>query len=230
MKSLQKQQKPESNISSSKRFLEILKFGIFGAIGFGVGGLSQWFWEEFYNIPLFNTPTLGYINSDYILTLISFGAIGGLVLGLAIKDWKKARILALAGAVGFISGFFVGVLVVDYVIGSPPTEWAVLGKVLYDFMKILILWAVIGAIVGASLGYVFFKEWKQVLIMALAGGIGYLIGNFSSIVFLPLLMSSDITMINTFLMLVFEGAIGGLFLGLALGWLETGKKYSKKTQ
>jgi hypothetical protein len=65
---------------------------LFGAVGFGVGLLIGFFivitiWEPPYVAKLF----IGAVG----------GAIGGAFLGLALRNWGKAGLLALAGAIGF---------------------------------------------------------------------------------------------------------------------------------
>ncbi|MFC2045800.1 DUF6518 family protein, partial [Chloroflexota bacterium] len=68
-------------------------------------------------------------------------AIGGLSLGIALKNWAWAGFLTIFGAVGFSIG---------YVIYRQIIEQQILGAPTYIF----IIWGIIGgSFVGAALGY-----------------------------------------------------------------------------
>jgi len=104
------------------------------AIGLGVGFLTGFFivltiWEPVHVEGLF----LG----------VAGGAVSGASLGLALRNWEKAGLLALAGAVGF------GIAVqVSWDLFRGP-NLVLLGGV----MK-LVIWGILGgASLGAALGY-----------------------------------------------------------------------------
>ncbi len=72
----------------------MVKFALYGAIGFGVGGaIGGVVWVAL------DAPQLGFP---------ILGAVGGASLGFSLKDGKRAMLLALAGAIGFGVGFLMG--------------------------------------------------------------------------------------------------------------------------
>lgn len=105
-----------------------------GAIGFGVGFLTGFFivltiWKPVHIEGLF----LGAVG----------GTVGGASFGLVLRNWVKAGLLALAGAVGF--GIAVQA-VWDILRGLSP-------QVLWGSIT-LAIWGIIGgAFLGAALGY-----------------------------------------------------------------------------
>jgi len=72
------------------------------------------------------------------------GAIGGMALGLALKNWRGAGLLALAGAVGFGIAAQVNQ---SLLLGLPTTQ------VLSTVVPLSIWGLVGGACLGAALGY-----------------------------------------------------------------------------
>ena len=153
------------------RATSVLRFALFGAVGLGIGGAIA-------------TVTL-------LVPLV--GAIGGAFLGLALKDGRKAGVLALLGSVGTYLGF-IGANVA-FMAGLPVESLT--GKA-----------AVMGAIVGASLG-IGFVDWPRVVSLAVAGAVGFGVGG-------------AIAGYSPF-GLIAESLIGGATLGAALGYLETRK-------
>src|SRR5918998_1222173 len=78
----------------------LLRFVSLGACGFGVGGaLAGASW-----------PLLPRTVGVSALLVVLGGAIGGGSLGLALRDRRKAVILALLGAVGFTVGSIAAVV------------------------------------------------------------------------------------------------------------------------
>ena len=73
------------------RATEVMRFVLFGAIGFGINGAA---------IGAYDTVSP-------VLATFSFLA-GGAALGLALKDWKKVAILAPLGALGLTLGVATG--------------------------------------------------------------------------------------------------------------------------
>jgi hypothetical protein len=116
------------------------------------------------------------------------GALGGASLGLAMEGRSKVAVLALLGA----SGATLGV-VLTFVGGSP----------VWDSPATMA--ALIGAVIGASLG-VAFLEWKWIVVLAVAGGVGFGLGGA---------IAGDSPS-----WLLGMGIIGGASLGAALGYLE----------
>jgi hypothetical protein len=150
------------------RAMSVLRFVVLGAIGFGVG------WGIFGTIPV-------------------GGAVGGASLGLALKDVRKAIILALLGGLGeLLAVLIVGINVVVFagpLISDYPWKMAALA----------------GTMVGASLG-IGFADWKRVVALAATGTVGFGVGG-----------AIAGTSQSWFLV---AGLIGGTSLGAALGYLE----------
>ena len=73
------------------------------------------------------------------------GAVGGASLGLALKDWRRAFISGVAGAIGFGAGSYLN-----------------------------ILFSVLGGSLGVSLGLAL-NDWKRAGLLVLAGMIGFII-------------------------------------------------------
>jgi hypothetical protein len=120
------------------RATSMLRFIIFGAVGFGIGGI----------LPL---P----------LNLLIGGAVGGAALGLALKDRERVVSLAMLGELGLIVGFMAGLIISHNFFGDSYSEVAMmfmvgavigasLGVAFLDWRTIVAL-AVAGA-VGFSVG------------------------------------------------------------------------------
>lgn len=127
------------------------------------------------------------------------GAVGGAALGLALRDRRRLVVLALAGALGM----FLGLLAV-LTLGS------------FVNYSTVVIGPVFGAVLGASLG-VAFLDARRVLILTLAGAVGFGIG-FPAGSFLDYLTDS----FGRMPFIVVAGIIGGASLGAALGYLEEG--------
>jgi len=139
------------------------------------------------------------------------GVIGGFCLGLALRSRKQAWLLALAGFVGFgvgrVAMIFMGYAMFDW--GCEPIG------------VLVVTGAVLGAIGGFSLG-VALKDWRVAGFLALAGAIGFGIGEIALYGFeLMAVMdsSTDIYILLIFITRVTWGIIGGIFLGVALGYM-----------
>jgi len=117
-----------------------------GAVGFGIGGAIE--------------GTVWVALEARYLGIPIFGAIGGVSLGLALEGWKRAVVLALAGAIGFGVGFLIGFFIVLAV-------W----EPMY-YIEGLFLGAVGGSVGGASLGLAL-RNWGKAGLLALAGAVGF---------------------------------------------------------
>ncbi len=125
----------------------VMRFVVFGAVGFGVGGAI--------------TRPLSLLLPGMVavpLTVLIAGAVGGAALGLALKNFMRTLILALLGALGLTVGVMAG---------------AILGP-LFSYSEVPI-GAIAGAVVGASLG-VAFRDWTAILALAVAGAVGFGVG------------------------------------------------------
>ncbi len=118
------------------RATSVMRFVIFGAVGFGIGGI----------LPL---P----------LNVLIGGAVGGAALGLALKDRERVVILAVLGEVGLILGVMAGLGISHYFFRSSEVPVMVmvgavvgasLGAAFLDWRTIVAL-AVAGA-VGFGVG------------------------------------------------------------------------------
>ena len=175
------------------------KFAGWGAIGFGIGG------------AIGGAAMLSFDAPALVMPL--FGTVGGAVLGLALKDWKRAVLLALAGAIGLLGGqmfaFSVGYFVV--------VEHGLLNSV-----SSLIPGTVMGVTVGVLLALVL-KDWRGMWLLALAGAIGF---NMAILGYQGIIRGSDLHMpyvLRLETQLAIWGIVGGAFLGAALGYLEKRK-------
>lgn len=125
----------------------IARFALFGAIGFGVGGLIA-------------VVPIGVAGESYSLGLIPMGAIGGTALELALK--RKVATLALLGAIGFLAGSLAG-----FFIEGLARE----GSGLAGFLFL----AVMGMIGGAAIGLAL-RNRRAIIGLAIAGALGFGIG------------------------------------------------------
>jgi MFS family permease len=115
-----------------------------GALGFGVGNAL------FFALPLlFFFPLL-------IPASLGMGTLGGLMLGVALADWRRAVLLGLAGMVGFGVGGAIaadlGIYVEGMDIGPPPYR-----PVLY-VLGLGMVGLIGGASLGAALGYLEYRK------------------------------------------------------------------------
>ena len=111
-------------------------FALWGAIGFGIGGaIGGAIW------PSVGQPYLGFV---------LMGAIGGASLGLALKDWRRAFISGVAGAIGFGAGSYLN-----------------------------ILFSILGGSLGVSLGLAL-NDWRRAGLLVPTGMIGFMIAIFNT--------------------------------------------------
>jgi hypothetical protein len=166
------------------RATSVMRFVLFGAAGFGIGG------------------AIGVAT----LSLIPFGgAVGGASLGLALRDWRKAVVLALLGAMGLTVGVFVTlVLAATLSYASGP------------------MGAVVGTVVGASLGVAFW-DWRTIFALAVAGGLGFGVGLLAWDLLQWDSLPSMVVRFSLSISVVVTGLLGGAFLGAVLGLLEKRK-------
>jgi hypothetical protein len=105
-----------------------------GALGFGLGNALLFAFSLLFFFPLLVPVSLW------------MGALGGLMLGVALADWRRAVLLGLAGMVGFgVGGAFaaeLGMYVRGIDVGPPP----------YRPVPYVLGLGMVGLIGGASLG------------------------------------------------------------------------------
>lgn len=177
----------------------------FGAIGFGAIRIAGW---DFFILSGGSVPSL--------LGFPAMGALGGAALGVALRDWKRAVVLAAVGAVTFLVGLIVGFLT-GFVFGS-----AGLGKGLPEAFGYSIAYAgVPGVVGGAALGLAL-MDLRKMVGLALAGALGFGLGMLI-MCFSPLDPWSGYGLtgnLKPWLGWVLWGIIGGASLGATLGYLE----------
>ena len=98
----------------------LIKTALFGGIGFFLG----------FNIPLFVMLTLWEPPMKFLLTGLFGGGLGGIMIGLSIKNPATAVKLGISGAIGFG-----------------------LGMSLFEFTKLPHIFALTGLLGGAALGF-----------------------------------------------------------------------------
>jgi hypothetical protein len=112
----------------------VVALALAGSLGFGVS-----FFLFFVLAFLFGFP----------LVSVGMGAFGGILLGLALADWRGVVLLGLAGMVGFGIGGAIAAALGMPVLGidwEQPPLWLV---------RYMLVQAMVGLIGGASLGAAF---------------------------------------------------------------------------
>jgi hypothetical protein len=183
------------------RATSVLRFIVFGAVGFGIGwavaGASVLIArteEAFFWVPFLS------------------GAFGGAALGLALRGWKKVLALALAGALGFgVGDYFFIMLAVLF--GLHPVGVA-MGMGLFG-----------GILLGLTFG-----DWRRVALLGLAAMVGFGVGGaIATALRMPMLAGLTFEWEQPPLLVLYVlvqgmvGLIGGALLGAALGYLERRK-------
>ncbi len=166
------------------RATSVMRFVIFGAVGFGIGG------------------AIGFV--AFLLIPVG-GAVGGASLGLALKDRRRAVILALLGALGLS----VGILATLTFASLLNYAWGPMG-------------AIVGAAVGASLGVAFW-DWSRFVVLAVVGSVGFGVGMLAGNLLPWDSLPSVVVRFGLGISIVVAGAIGGASLGATLGYLEKRK-------
>jgi hypothetical protein len=193
------------------RAVSVMRFVIFGAVGFGIGYAIGGFFNGGY-IAIANAmfppgsgawpwwaalpPQLGWFIA---------GACGGAALGLALRSWKMVAALALAGSLAFGMSFFL-FFVLAFLFGFP------LGSV------------GMGVFGGLMLGLVF-GDWQRIVLLGLAGMVGFGIGGGIAAALGMHVLGTNweqppLLLLAYVLALGMVGIIGGASLGAALGYLE----------
>jgi hypothetical protein len=199
------------------RATSVVRFILYGAVGFGIGWAIAGFFDSVFiaiTAPMFppgpgprlELPPWWVTWLPYLSWFIA-GACGGAGLGLALGRWKRVAALALAGAVGFGVGSFL-LFIIAFLFGLPPVGVAV-GMGLFG-----------GVLLGLTFG-----DWKRVVLLGLAGMVGFGVGEAIAATLGMPLMAFDWEqppMLLAVYVLVqgMVGLIGGASLGAALGYLE----------
>lgn len=196
------------------RATRVLRFVLFGAIGFGIGG------------GIAGSITVNPVGRSllalllFLLGLVVIGTLGGASLGLAMRDRRKAVVLALWGAAGFCLGFLVAVigLVFALLLGGAYIHWPASFYMEYGFLT-----AVTGAVGGVALGAAL-RSRRSILALALAGFVGFGIGDTLGLPGISEILQGLLAgkRYNPGLFAATQ-VVGGASLGAALGYLEKRK-------
>jgi hypothetical protein len=198
------------------RATSVMRFVIFGAVGFGIGwAIAGFLTSGFLAITLPNfqppsPPPPWWVQWSSQLAYFLGGACGGAALGLAIGSWKRVLDLAVAGFIGFGLGSF-----------------------LFFFLAFLFGLHLVGIAVGmglfggVSLGLTF-GDWKRVVLLGLVGMVGFGVGGaIAAAMGMPPLTfdweQPPLLLVLYVLVQAMVGLIGGASLGAALGYLEKRK-------
>jgi hypothetical protein len=196
----------------------MMRFILFGAVGFGIGlAIAGFFNSAFIAItaPMF-PPGRGAEPPPWWISLMPYlswfiaGACGGASLGLALRNWKRVLALGVGGLLGFGVGSFL-FFVIAFLFGLPPVGVA----------------AGMGLFGGVLLGLTF-GDWKRVVLMGLAGMVGFGVGGaIAAAVGMPPLTydweQPTLLLVLYVVVQAMVGLIGGASLGAALGYLEKRK-------
>jgi len=186
-----------------------MRFIVLGAIGFGVGGtVAGACW-----------PLAVVTSGASALLFILSGAVGGASLGLALGDRRRTVILALLGTIGFTLGGVVAlVIALGYMSGSE--EYGTRG----------VMGIAGGTIVGASLALAFGDWERRIIVLTLAGGVGFSAGIIIGAFALHGMFGEGFLVgtSGTIVLYAITGVMGGASLGAALAYLEHRKLASER--
>jgi hypothetical protein len=134
-----------------------------GACGGAALGLALRSWKRVAALAL--AGCLGFGLSFYFFFVLAFlfgfplvsvgmGAFGGILLGLALADWRRVVLLGLAGMVGFGIGGAIPTALGMPVVGMDWVDWEQPPLLLLAYVLVQGMVGIIGgASLGAALGY-----------------------------------------------------------------------------
>ena len=195
---------------------KIAMFALFGAVGFGIGGLFPGPAALFAFAASFQRTD--WPSAVIALAILGFGfategALGGTALGLALgKGRRMTAALALFGGIGFVAGGFLGAsLCYSFLFfrsGGGMLQVAPPGIALLD-----------GALGGAALGLAL-RDGRKIIGLALAGALGFWLGSMIANYVHHWL---GFGFLLTVFMFSLQGIIGGASIGAVMGYLEKQK-------
>ncbi len=189
----------------------IIRFSLFGAVGFGIGVPMIMLGMFLGLVAALETVEAWSTTGPFVSLGLGFavaGALGGLALGLALR---KGKILRLTGfcAIGFLLG------------GLVTIPFASLGSEVKSYLGVLL---VPGAFGGAALGFALGAKMRiTIVILALAGAVGFGIGDVVMIAINGLLEPRVGLIVASIIKFALGGIVGGAALGTALGFLNKRK-------
>ncbi len=194
----------------------IIMLALFGAFGFGIGGLFPGPATLLgFGISFQRTEIWPLVVIVFVIVGFGFaarGALGGTALGLALRGGRRMTAnLALWGAIGFLIGGLVNIL---------PMVLVEFGGGMIDFLDEALGVAVLGGLGGTALGLSLSKVRRRTIAVALLGGIGVVaggfLGAFLSHSFLFFRSGGGMLQVAPPGIALLDGALGGVVLGLAL--------------
>jgi hypothetical protein len=188
------------------RAANVMRFVLFGAAGFGIGGI----------IAGVSWPLVFLTSGASGLLFVLSGAVGGASLGSALGDRRKTMSLAVLGALGSTIGGIVALLTAFGFFAPMPALSASEDYGVRGVMGVLG-----GAVVGASLSFAF-QDWRRFLTLILAGAMGFGAGVIVGVFAVQGIFGEDflVGVSGTIILYAVTGSIGGTLLGAALGYLE----------
>ena len=197
------------------RATSVMRFVLFGAVGFGIGwAIAGFFNSGFIAItaPMFPPgggaqPPPWWISLMPPLSWFIAGVCGGAGLGLALRSWKRVLALTVAGLLGFGLGSLL-FLVIAFLFGLRPVGVA----------------AGAGLCGGVLLGLTF-GDWRRVVALGLMGMVGFGAGGAIAAAmgmppFVPDWERPPLLLVAYVLVQAMVGLLGGASLGATLGYLE----------
>jgi hypothetical protein len=202
------------------RATSVMRFMVLGAVGFGiVWTLLGVFGSGFAIAGGVGLPMFGAFFSEDILALLRYalvfsvgGAFGGAVLGLGLRDGRKAAGMALLGAVGFFFGSFIVAglyFLFSFFFGAG-----------YGFLETASA-AALGLVLSVALSLAL-RSWRGTAVLAMVGLIGFGIAGLiaAALQGFPLQPSEDFPSWQSAVFGSIEGLLGGALLGAAFGHLR----------
>jgi hypothetical protein len=114
----------------------VVALALAGALGFGVGYFVFFILAFLFGLPLVS---------------VGMGAVGGIILGLALADWRVVVLLGLAGMIGFGMG---GAIAAAFGMPVVGIDWEQPPLLLLTYVLVQAIVGIIGgASLGAALGY-----------------------------------------------------------------------------
>jgi hypothetical protein len=129
---------------SLKSWKRVVTFAVAGAIGFGVGSIIFFVLAFLFGFPLVS---------------VGMGALGGILLGLALADWRAVVLIGLSGMVGFGVGEAIATA-----LGMPQFAFDWEQPPLWQMLYVLVqgmVGIIGGASLGAALGYLVRRELDE---------------------------------------------------------------------
>ena len=184
----------------------MLRFVVFGAVGFGFSGIIVGvLWPLAF---LFSFQAAGLL---FVLS--------GASLGLALGDRERTIHLAVLGTLGFALG---GLVALAVAVGFVPAFGSLSASEDYGIRGAMGVLG--GAVVGASLSLAFL-DWRRTLALTLTGAVGFGVGLIVGVFALQGMFGVRFMAgtWGTVILCALAGTSGGASLGAALGSLENRK-------